>query len=347
MAAVILATQLSAQSIPSGDSVATDGAQGAAAGTLDTPGFFAALLAQQLGLGVGAGPDTAVPPEVIDAIKDIASDVDPNAAADSALVDALAQLQQGMVSVPVVPPNTSAQAAVPVEDDGAGVGVDRLPGQAIGTARGPALGLQVAEADAAGRQPFAAATAAFADAGPVQAFAVSAEALAEQVVRPATAAAPQAAVAASAPVAGAIAQPVSSPAWGEVLGDRVVWMVNQQQQGAELRLNPPSLGPLEIKLSMTDGQATLTFSTQHMPVKEALEAATPRLREMFGESGINLGSVSVNVGTSQQQQGEWQQANRQQQGGEEARPEDGFTSLLPTAETVLGRSGNGMVDFFA
>jgi flagellar hook-length control protein FliK len=128
-----------------------------------------------------------------------------------------------------------------------------------------------------------------------------------------------------------------------------MWMVGQQQQGAEIRLNPPALGPLEIKLSMTDGQASLTFSTQHLPVKEALEAATPRLREMFSESGINLGSVSVNVGTSsQQQQAEAQQSQRQDGGWKEAsQAENEFAAMTSVGVTAIKSQGNGMVDYFA
>jgi flagellar hook-length control protein FliK len=152
----------------------------------------------------------------------------------------------------------------------------------------------------------------------------------------------------SSQVAGAIAHPVASSVWGEALGERVVWMAGQQQQGAELHLNPPSLGPLEVKLSMNDGQASLTFSTQHQPVREAIEAATPRLREMLSESGISLGSVSVNVGSfSQQQPGAQAQqgGNGQQRWVEAVAPSD-LVPAVPSAVTIL--SGHqGMVDIFA
>ena len=83
--------------------------------------------------------------------------------------------------------------------------------------------------------------------------------------------------------------------------------------------------------------------------KEALEAATPRLKEMFSESGINLGSVSVNVGTSsQQQQAEAQHTPRQGSDWNEAvQAESEFSSMAPVGITELRRQGNGMVDYFA
>lgn len=140
---------------------------------------------------------------------------------------------------------------------------------------------------------------------------------------------------------------VGHSAWGEAVGERVVWMVSQQYQNVELHLNPPALGPLEVRLSIADGQASLSFSTQHLPVKEAIESATPRLREMLGESGVSLGSVSVNVGTFAQHRQE--QPYAQSAAGRE-NPVAEFSSLegssIPAAVTRLTGS-RGIVDLFA
>lgn len=340
MEAVTLPIQLSAQMLTPGGDATVDAASAGIPGQAGMPVFFAALLAQQLGMSVDS--QLGQGGEVIDVEVD--SDVDTAliAGAEADVMDTLGQLQQGFVGLPIPPVVSAVTVAAPEED----LAVMTTSAQVVGIARGSAGGLDIAEEVAAGRQAIAVNPAAFAEAGLQANFSASSEALAEQAMRPVTNTTGAQPVAATPPpVAGAISQPVSSPSWGDVLGDRVMWMVGQQQQGAELRLNPPALGPLEIKLSMSDGQATLTFSTQHMPVKEALEAATPRLREMFGESGINLGSVSVNLGSASQQQGEPQQASRHSQEWGQAQPESNFTSMLPTAVTVLGR--NGMVDFFA
>lgn len=144
-----------------------------------------------------------------------------------------------------------------------------------------------------------------------------------------------------------IPQTVGHSAWGDMLGDRVVWMVGQQHQGVELHLNPPALGPLEVRLSMSDGQANLSFATQHLPVKEAIEAATSRLREMLGESGISLGSVSVNVGsfTQQQQPDSQSQTKSGRSSWADANPAVDFSATRSSAISLLSR--NGMVDVFA
>lgn len=139
---------------------------------------------------------------------------------------------------------------------------------------------------------------------------------------------------------------VGQSAWGEALGDRMVWMVSQQHQGVELHLNPPALGPLEVRLSMSDGQATLSFSTQHLPVKEALESAAPRLKEMLGESGINLAGVSVNVGTFGQQRGAFEQREPTAPAWPAVADASDVAAPLPSG---AGRvvTGRGMVDLFA
>lgn len=146
-----------------------------------------------------------------------------------------------------------------------------------------------------------------------------------------------------------IPQPVTSPVWSSMLGDRVVWMVGRQQQFAEIHLNPPALGPLEIRLSVQDGQASLTFTTQHIPVREALEAATPRLREMLGESGISLGSVAVNVGTFDQQAASDQSSYQDRRSTHVVQAEAAalahFETRLPT--TPMGASSSrGLIDLF-
>ena len=132
-----------------------------------------------------------------------------------------------------------------------------------------------------------------------------------------------------------------------MLGNRVVWMVSQQHQSVELHLNPPALGPLDVHVSMSDGQANLTFTTQHQPVKEAIETATGRLREMLGESGINMGSVSVNVGSFTQPNGqqEAQQAKTARASWADAAPVADVVAAQSPASRLSGR--NGMVDIFA
>lgn len=92
--------------------------------------------------------------------------------------------------------------------------------------------------------------------------------------------------------------PFNQPGWDQALGQNVLWMARNDVQVASMRLNPPHLGPLEVRVSFNQDQANVSFFSHHAVVREALEAALPRLREMFGQGGINLANVDVSGGSS-------------------------------------------------
>ncbi len=105
-------------------------------------------------------------------------------------------------------------------------------------------------------------------------------------------------------LASVIQAPVASQQWGQQLTEQVAMMVKAGQQLAEIRLNPAHLGPMEIKLAVQDDQASINFVASHAPVRDALDAAMPRLREMLEQQGLNLADVDVSAESSQQQAGE-------------------------------------------
>ncbi|MCU6435391.1 flagellar hook-length control protein FliK [Undibacterium sp. Jales W-56] len=105
---------------------------------------------------------------------------------------------------------------------------------------------------------------------------------------------------AGAAAAEHLAPRVGSSAWDQAVGQKVVWMVAGGEQTAELTLNPPDLGPLQIVLSVSNDQASATFSSAQPEVREALESALPKLRQMMSEAGVQLSGFSVNSQASQQ-----------------------------------------------
>ncbi len=88
-------------------------------------------------------------------------------------------------------------------------------------------------------------------------------------------------------------QPVADPQWGSELGKRLIWMNGNGIGRAELRLNPPELGPVEVRIAVANDDARVAFQVQHGATREALENAMPRLREMFASQGLNLNDASV------------------------------------------------------
>ena len=139
-----------------------------------------------------------------------------------------------------------------------------------------------------------------------------------------------------------IGVPVAAPGWDRGLGEKMVWMAGRQLQVAELHLNPPELGPLQITLTINNDQASAQFVSQHAAVREAIEAAMPRLREMLAGGGIALGNTSV----SAESFGGQAQA-RQDSGGH--LPRNALQADASDAFRVapLRRATHGLVDIFA
>jgi hypothetical protein len=91
-------------------------------------------------------------------------------------------------------------------------------------------------------------------------------------------------------------------AWESNLASRLQMMVGKNIQTAEIRLDPPELGALDVKIKVTNDVASVNITSAHSQVRDALETAVPRLREMFAESGLSLGDVNVRQESFAQQQ---------------------------------------------
>ncbi len=100
-----------------------------------------------------------------------------------------------------------------------------------------------------------------------------------------------------------IRMPPGTAGWDEAVGERVLWHVGHGHGRAEFRLNPPDLGPVEVRITVQGDEAKVHFTSAHGAVRDALEAALPRLRELFVDSGIRLADAQVSARHSAQDQG--------------------------------------------
>lgn len=145
-----------------------------------------------------------------------------------------------------------------------------------------------------------------------------------------------------------IATPLGKDGWSNEFTQKISWMSSQKNQVAELHLNPPDLGPLNVVLKISDNQATAMFMSPHSAVRDAVENALPRLREILADNGIALGNATV----SDQSPHDAERFMRQ--GSSTAAQRDG-SSETSKSENVLAaaaqinsvRRHNGMVDTFA
>lgn len=147
---------------------------------------------------------------------------------------------------------------------------------------------------------------------------------------------------------------VGSQAWDNQVSQRIVYMIGKEQ-AATLTLNPPDLGPVQVVLNVSNDQATVAFSSQQLEVRQALENAMPRLREMMSESGIALGNATVDAGAANQQGS--QNGERRAEGGNgngggnglagTGQGEVAVNEVAPRATRTVALGDRGMVDLFA
>lgn len=131
---------------------------------------------------------------------------------------------------------------------------------------------------------------------------------------------------------------VGSPQWSQAVGDKVLWLAAQNVSAAEIRLDPPELGPMQVKVSVNQDQASVTFSSPHPAVREALDQQLNRLREMFTEQGLNL--VNVDVSDKSFTKREQEESAKHQRGGGE---DDEDLAPVAVSQTISMR----LVDHYA
>ncbi|MDO9011519.1 MAG: flagellar hook-length control protein FliK [Gallionella sp.] len=142
-----------------------------------------------------------------------------------------------------------------------------------------------------------------------------------------------------------ITTPLGHSAWPAEFSQKVSWISTQKNQVAELHLNPPDLGPINITLKISDNQATALFTSPHSAVRDAIENAMPKLRESLADNGIMLGQATVSDQTPRDSSAHYmnQRAHSRTMTDDTATPESALASL-PQMTT---RQHKGMVDTFA
>src|SRR5690606_36017609 len=129
--------------------------------------------------------------------------------------------------------------------------------------------------------------------------------------------------------------------WADRLGRMMLLQSAQGSSSAQIRLDPPELGSLTVRIQLTDQAAAVNFVSPHAMLRDALEQQSARLQELFREQGRDLVDVSV--------------SDQSAQSGGEERGVSGGTGpgsslwavgdqLMP--ETVVKKPG-ALIDFYA
>ena len=142
----------------------------------------------------------------------------------------------------------------------------------------------------------------------------------------------------------AVAGPTSIPlaldaAFDDGMGSRILWMADQRVDRAEIRLNPDSLGPIDVRLQMDGHRLNAQFHSANADVRQALESGMDRLRDMLGRQGMELGQAQVGTG-ARQGDGRQTASTGNGSGGEAAAGE-------PHVTTVRALRSRGLLDEYA
>lgn len=362
--------------LPSG----TDAALAADTADSSAEGPFAALFLQALGKQIAVDLD----PKLLNLAGDVAQTVAAHAEDLGAEAeDALAALLPFLEGMGLVPPEAAAATplplAIPVNATNAPIldGLDAAAVETLSTGsaaksavaplldNGPGLAAALpGEKSALAALPatptgtgMPAASQPSVEGGD-QGFATQLKAALEPASPPGTPSSPAQAGGTTAPAAAItapvqsatsmlVAQPVGASGWSEAIGNHVVLMSNRLESRAELVLTPPQMGRVEVSLSVSGDQASASFVSANPVVREALEAAMPRLREILAEAGIQLGQAQV--GAENSRQTAQQEKNGDNFPSDQAREADGTPRAVSVADAAANalKPGRGLVDVFA
>ncbi len=126
--------------------------------------------------------------------------------------------------------------------------------------------------------------------------------------------------------------------WSEALASRVHWMIDQDLGAAHIKLNPPELGALDIRISMVDEKAYVQLVASESATRELLETALPRLRELLIGGGLELADASVSDGSRE---------SRAAHSIRAAIAEDAPPELAEGPVAVAAKRPSGHIDLYA
>jgi len=99
------------------------------------------------------------------------------------------------------------------------------------------------------------------------------------------------------------------------LAERVQMMMSKNLKNIDIRLDPPELGRMQIRMTMNNDVASIQFTVANQQTRDIVEQAMPRLREMLAQQGLQLADTSVQQQNAGQQQQSQYVANQNGQQG--------------------------------
>ena len=141
---------------------------------------------------------------------------------------------------------------------------------------------------------------------------------------------------------------IHKPEGQQQLNEKIRWMVNARNTMAEIRLDPPELGSMQVRVNVSGDAASVSFVVQSQQAKEALAEAMPRLRDMLSEQGIELGDAQVRKDNSSGNESGQQFANNSSAstGDQNSANSDGMNESAVIEQSIT-REMKGGIDYYA
>ncbi len=84
--------------------------------------------------------------------------------------------------------------------------------------------------------------------------------------------------------------------WHDALATRIQWLVDHDVGEAKIKLNPPELGALDVKIALQDDKTYVQVVAHSASARDELAQGLPRLRELLSAGGLELGGATVSGG---------------------------------------------------
>ncbi len=100
------------------------------------------------------------------------------------------------------------------------------------------------------------------------------------------------------------------------VAEKVQMMMSKNLKNLDIRLDPPELGRMQIRMTTNNDLANVHFTVANPQARDLIEQTLPRLREMLAQQGMQLADSSVQQQSSGQQQGGYANADQNGQSGQ-------------------------------
>jgi flagellar hook-length control protein FliK len=150
------------------------------------------------------------------------------------------------------------------------------------------------------------------------------------------------------PVRLSVNAPVEqSSRWASEMGDRLAWVARNGMSSATLQVNPPQLGPIEVRIQMSGDQAAVSFAAVQPQTREAIQQALPALASSFAAQGLSLGQTSVGRDNQpQQSRADGSSGNNANRGTDAIGAVSVDNTSSSSGAIGTNRGGTGLVDTF-